>query len=409
MSRNIGDYSRRNILKQIGVTGVSIVGVGVASARKNHSSDVPKGKAREIVENKVDAVSDRSKLADWQGATIGQPTTFYAKNRARGPEYVPTAYVFAVQKNGEDVGYVTASARSDWAPILEYSPATPPTRLVAQARSVAKEQSQVPTDRLLYHGGVKYGLELDNGQALNVRNGRPSTVGRGIDPASMSFDPTTVRRQRDTLSGNSGNTSSSEATASSEEVTTSSSFDTLIDVPAWTEHDGTGANITNYGPAKDYWAEWDGCVPVAASMIIAYHEGYTESDTYQREYIIDHLHDSMKTTDDTGETFPTNIDDGFNNYTEGSHSYNGRNIYAWVHPDFTKREITDNKRPFLLNMNDGGTADDRSEAYGDHTTTVVGYASDGDELELHDTWDDTWHYLNWGSWSECSYTKVTKS
>lgn len=336
-----------------------------------------------------------------------KPTTFYGKNAGQGPEYVPTAYVFVIQNNAEDVGYMTASARSDWAPVLEYSKATPPVRQVSEVRSVAQKQGHTPTGRLLYHGGVKYGIELTNGQALNVRNGRPSNVGSGIDPASMSFDHVATERQWEVLSSDFA--SPEDESTTSNEVTAYSDWDRLHSVPAWTSHDETGANITNYGSARDAWADWDGCTPIAGSMIIAYYEGYTESDTWEREYIIDHLHDSMRTDDDSGETFPSNIDDGFDNYTEGSYSYDGRNIY---NPDagFTKREISDNYRPFLLNMTDGGSAEDRSQAYGDHSTTVVGYDDSGTTLkyELHDTWDDSIHYLTKGSWSDYWYTRVIK-
>lgn len=354
-----------------------------------------------MAESKVDALSTHPKFTSWADATVGPMTTFHAKNAGHGPEYVPSAYVFAIEKGSEDVGYVTAAARSNWAPILEYSAATPPGRLVEDARSLARERGVEGTGRLLYHGGVQYGLELQDGRALNLRNGRPSAVGVGIDPSGMSFDPAIVDRQRAALEGTGG-------TVSTSGVTTLQTFDSLWDVPAWTEHDDGNASSTSYGSGADSWDDWDGCTPIAASMIVAYHEGYTESDTWIREYYIDRLHDDMN-TNDAGDTWPTDIDNGFDNFSEGSYSYNGTNIYVWTHPDFTKSEISTHNRPFLLNMTSGGTANDRTQAYGDHTTTVVGYASNGDELELHDTWDDTYHYLTWGSWTACSYTKVTKS
>ncbi|WP_435363276.1 C39 family peptidase [Haloarchaeobius sp. DYHT-AS-18] len=360
---------------------------------------VSSGDARRAAKTKLDAVSQRSRFDSWRGATLAKPTTFHAKNAGSGPAYVPVAYTFSVRNAGEEVGYITASARADWAPILEYSTATSPDSLVEQAQSKAAAHGHGTTGRLLYHGGVKYGLELGDGRAMNVRNGRPTATGRGIDPADMGFDSEQVAQQRNALQTDSVTTS---------DVTIQSHWDTIYGVPAWTEHDDGNSGSTSYGTGDDSWDDWDGCVPVAASMIIAYHEGFDESDTWWREYLIDRLHDDMN-TNDAGSTWPTDIDDGFDKFSNGSHSYNGRNIYLWNHPDFTKREISDNSRPFLLNMNDGGSANDRSQNYGDHSTTVVGYASNGDELELHDTWDDSSHYLTWGSWSECSYTKVTKS
>lgn len=387
-------YSRRNVLETVGAAGLGLAGVGSATASNERSAVVSKADARKAAESKVETVAGHSEFSSWEGATVGKPTTFHARNAEKGPKYVPAAYVFAVKNRGDDVGYVTTSARSDWAPILEYSTASPPTRHAERARSAAEDRGVSSTGRLLYHGGVKYGVELEDGRAVNVRNGRPEDVGREFAPSSMSFKPETLERQQSELE--------------SDEVRTADWWDTIYDVPAWTEHDDGGNSTTYYGSGDDSWGDWDGCVPVAASMIIAYHEGYDESDTWIREYYIDHLHQDMN-TDDSGSTWPTDIDNGFNNFAQGSYDYSGQNIYLWNHPDFTKKEITDNERPFLLNMTGGGSAGDRNQSYGDHTVTVVGYSNDGDELKIHDTWDDSIHYLTWGSWTACSYTKVTKS
>lgn len=382
------------MLKGLGIAGLGLAGTASVTGKNERATVVSKADARRNAENKVEAVANRSEFSSWRDATVGKPITFHARNAGDGPEYVPAAYVFAVKNRGDDVGYVTASARSDWAPVLEYSKATPPSRLVGQARATADDAGVPSTGRLLYHGGVKYGLELADGRALNVRNGRPTDVGTGIDPSAMSFKPEVAQRQ--------------QVQTESDDVSTMAEWDTVYGVPAWTEHDDGGSSSTSYGSGDDSWDDWDGCVPVAASMLIAYHEGYDESDTWMREYYIDHLHDDMN-TNDAGSTFPSDIDNGFDNFSQGSNDYDGTNIYVWNHPDFTISEISDNNRPFLLNMNDGGSANDRSQTYGDHTVTVMGYVKEGEEFKIHDTWDDSVHYLTWGSWSECSYTKVTTS
>lgn len=399
MVRESRRYSRRSVLERIGIGGLGLAGVGSASASDERATVVSASEARAFAEAKVEAVAGRSEFSSWQGATLGEASLFHARKAGSGPTHVPSAYVFAVRNGGEDVGYVTASARSDWAPILEYSPATPPTRRVEPMRSTAEDRGVAATGRLLYHGGVQYAIELADGRAMNVRNGRPMDVGTGMDPTSMSFDAEAVDRRPEEVGRDD---------VESEDVTASDWWDTLWDVPAWTEHDDGGNDTTYYGSGDDAWDDWDGCVPVAASMVIAYHEGYDESDTWMREYIIDRLHDDMN-TNDAGSTFPTDIDNGFNQFAEGSHDYSGQNIYVWNHPNFTKTEITENGRPFLLNMTAGGSAEDRDQSYGDHSVTVVGYSDDGEELEIHDTWDDDNHYLTWGSWTACSYTKVTTS
>ena len=392
-------HTRRTALKALGVAGVaglSSVAAG-ATGSNGRSGDrfVTKATARKAAEAKIAEVAGPPKFESWEGAKATPATTFHMKNADVGPDYVPSAYVFSVKKRGETLGYVTASARSDWAPILEFSPATPPTDLARGTASAARQQGASPTGRLIYHGGVKYGVELDDGTAMNVRNGKPELVDEA-SPSAMSFDGDRVAQDWEAATSDGVSTDS----------VSTQSIDWVYGVPAWTEHDDGGNSWTSYGTGDDEWIDWDGCTPVAGSMIIAYHEGHDESDTWYREYIIDRLHDTMQTDDSNGETFPSDIDNGFDNYTWGSNDYNGRNIYTWTTPDFEKQEVN-NDRPFLLNMNGGGSAEDRSQNYGDHTVIVVGYKDDADYLEIHDTWDDDYHYLAWGSWSACSYTKVT--
>lgn len=362
---------RRDVLKAIG--GLAVGGSVVGTVSAAGSDKVPVSEARDAVEQTVDEASMKDGFSSWRGATVGKQTTFHARNTASGPKYVPTAYVFTVQNRGEDVGYVTAGARPDWSDVIEYSTATPPQRLVAETQALARAKGVRTTGRLLYHGGIKYGVELDDGRAVNVRNGRPAQVA-GIDPGSVA------ENSSQTGSSTSGNFS-----------TMSSSYEYLWNVPAWTESD-----------TDDSWDDWDGCAPIAGSMIMAYHEGVGSS---KKEEYIDDMHRDMN-TNDAGSTMPYEMDDGFDKFDTGSNSYNGRSIYTWYHPDFLKQEINAG-RPFLLNMSSGDQADDRNQNYGDHTVCVAGFDENGDEFILHDTWDDTTHHFDYGSWTGASYTKVT--
>jgi hypothetical protein len=152
----------------------------------------------------------------------------------------------------------------------------------------------------------------------------------------------------------------------------------------------------------DPWDYWDGCSPVAGSMVVAYHEGNTSGEK-KHEYV-DELHRTMN-TDSSGTTTPTDIDDGFNNFDIGINSYSGKNVSVSTHPNLPIREIDDGQ-PFLFSVTDGGSPDDKSGNYDDHTMTVVGYDEGGDELVVHDTWDYTDHHLDWGSWRAALYTTV---
>lgn len=363
MTDDNNSVGRRGFLSAVGATAVSGSVVGTATAARDNA--VSTDDARDTAARTVQRVSGRKTFTDWEGATVGSPTTFHARNGAEGRRYVPAAHVFPVEKNGEAVGYVTTGAQSTWADVIEYSTADPPQSRVKATRSAVRSRGARPTGKLLYHGGVKYGVELADGRGVNVRNGRAAPM-RKIDPDGM-------------------------ASLSTSAPSTTSHFDQLWGVPAWTETDN-----------DDPWDEWDGCVPVAASMLLAYHEG---AGFLQKEAYIDDLHEDMN-TNDAGSTFPTDIDNGFNKFDTGDNSYNGRNIYIWSHPNFVKSEI-DAGRPFLLNMTSGDQADDRDQNYGNHTVTVVGYDQGGDELILHDTWDYSSHHFDWGSWLAASYTKVT--
>ncbi|WP_254543308.1 hypothetical protein [Halomarina pelagica] len=158
------------------------------------------------------------------------------KNAGKGPKYISSAYVFPLKKSNEFVGYVTAAARSDWAPILEYSRATPPNALVQSTRNVAQQQGFTVSGNLLYHGGVKYGLELAEGKAMNLRNKQPQTVGNGISPVAMSFDNDHVIDEWRTLTSSEDNTDHSGSTDSISPTDIinpgGSDSDTIYGVPA---------------------------------------------------------------------------------------------------------------------------------------------------------------------------------
>lgn len=410
MSNMPNRCGRRSVLKSI---GISLATLGIAdsasagpSSRSAHKT-VPKGQAKKAARSALAQLGDDDEFSSWTSGSLGRPTTAYMKNAGKGPAFVPSAYIFPVGNGGSD-GYITTAARNDWKPILEFSTATAPTSLIGQAADQASALGHEAKDRLIYHGGVKYGLEASDNKAVNVRNGKPESLGIGVNPRKMQFNAETAAQQWESVELSASPRGPTTGSVGTNDVIPPGGGDSVSinAVPAWTEHDGGGAGSTNIGSGDDSWNSWDGCTPIAGSMIIAFHEGISESQGWAREAIIDRLHNTMNTTDG-GSTDPWNIDNGFDNYSAGSHSYNGRNIYAWTHPDFTYSEIDVHNRPFLLNMTSGDKAEDRNQNYGDHTATVVGFTGDADYLELHDTWDDQSHYLQWGSWAACSYTKVT--
>ena len=201
-------------------------------------------------------------------------------------------------------------------------------------------------------------------------------------------------------------------------------YDFLYDVPAWTEDDPgcqdwdygwlgdrwcDTPDDPNIGEGADSWEKWDGCAPIAGSMIVAYDTGHT--DSLSKEYFIDKLHLSMDTRDD-GNTLPGNMGDGFEEIgVLGYGPWEASVQNFWT--DNHLKNQTNNGRPLLINMLHGGegpddSEDDGTDTYGDHTCTVVGYLDTGwwKNIILHNTWDDGSHYFDWGNWWASSLVRT---
>jgi len=412
--RSFDTPNRRKFLKLTGLTAAGFGMTGVASAAKG-PQHVSRKTAASRVAAKIQLVSNRSELADWANAKIDPPTTFYLKNAESGPKYLRSAYVFPLTLNGKSVGYVTAAARPEWAPILEYSRAKPPMHTAQEAKQTALNHGTKPTGRPLYHGGVKYGVEAEKGRAVNLRNGQPQDGAHAVSPSQHQFHPKDVQAQKSTLDavGSSGGSTSTSTTASAPTVTAQASSSYPADnyvtgVPAFVSTDSGGASTTSYGSGPDAWADWDGCSPIAGAMCIGYHEGVNSGDVNQREFIIDHLHDTMQTSNNSSaKTDPWNIGSGISNYTWGVYSYSGQDIYTWNHPNFTQVEVSEYNRPFMLNTTNGGTTVDGTGPFNNHSACVFGYVNHVSEFQLYDDWDFSTHYFTYGNWTACDYDKIT--
>ncbi|WP_297523744.1 hypothetical protein [Thermococcus sp.] len=86
-------------------------------------------------------------------------------------------------------------------------------------------------------------------------------------------------------------------------------------VPTWTSTDSGNADTrypNNVGSVPDPWDNWDGCSPIAASMVVAYYDSQFRTAP-MKEAIIDILHFTMK-TDSKGGTKPGNIPKGIEDF-----------------------------------------------------------------------------------------------
>lgn len=396
---NSTKITRRTMIKTIGFAGLAPSSITSIATAQSAEKYLPKGLVKKAAEKQVLAASQQPQFTEWNGASVGRPTTYYRKNAGKGPAYLRSAYVFPVIDGSNSVGYITTSARQTEGPIIEYSTAQPPNEYLARARDTGAKRGkteEVP----LYHGGLKYGLAFEDGTAMNVMNGRPQPIGDGIAPDALATN--TAPTQWDTIQTTPQTTDNGLAPNSAgDDVSTRSHKDSIENyvpyVPAWTETDSGGGNYTRYGDGKDAWAKWDGCVPIAASMLIASHEDWPRPENdWARERMIDRLHRDMNTSHG-GWTKHSDAVDGIRQYDYGDHNYYPNNVGGYFDRAWVRNEVIHN-RPTLLGA-DGGKFDD-------HMVTVVGYSNWAHTLRVHNTWDWSPHNFSWGNWNSATMIKV---
>lgn len=401
-------FDRRTFVKFVGagLSGLS-VGPSAGSARETRPPDhVPAGEARALAAEKRRQLSARDEFDRWSDATLGGVQRYYMPVTDGGStEYEASAYVFSVTDGSDSLGYITASARRSWAPILEYSRASPPRSRLEAASDRAAERDRTATGRLLYAGAFTYSYEIRPGAAIRLIDLRQRRSHRDLRPSSLEMEESRASSQREALDP--GNETAS--------ATSSGSYEMIYGVPAFVEEsssdDGSsGAGYPdNVGTEEDPWDGWDGCIPYAGANVLGYHEGISDDEWESREALIDRLHEHMNTSED-GWTEWSDIAPGIEAYSAGQHDYSA-NTPLWLDPGDMKNNV-ENGRPHLLNMNGGGKKDNKDgEGYGDHSVAVVGYEerSDGTYWAVHDGWEPYRRWLQGGNWEKAKPNFVSKN
>ncbi|WP_456394593.1 C39 family peptidase [Thermococcus sp.] len=347
---------------------------------------------------------------EWKGSNISKtPRIYYLPNGSK------VAYEFTVLKNDRVVGYMMISARKDLPPVLEFGKSKPPSI------NIGKVNAKYNVKRLLYLGALLYVADIGKGKAVHLRD-----MGLMEYPQRVEFNVNHKAAEAlwDDILRDTYNTLFSESNVGIE-----SSTPVLIDwahidgVPSWTSEDTGNSNIkypNNIGIQPDPWDTWDGCTPIAASMVLGYYVSFPD-----KESIIDVLHHTMDTDDIEGTTYYWNIDDGIDNFAEEytntvyypvfgekyPDDFDGSNDY-YVSTSEVKREITNN-RPFVLSIQGGH--------YGlttGHSVAVVGF-TEWQNPEDHNTWmyltiHNTWYNgdegvdtILFGDWSVAVATYVS--
>jgi hypothetical protein len=408
--------NRRSVLKGLAaISGSAVISPAVVSADSN--GRITMRTAETIAERKVEQLAAKPEFDDWDIDGISAPVLFFApvERPVRGiigeyfdmteTSYEPSAYVFPIRQGGHDVGFITISAQKTLQPVLGYSRDTPPQRNLQTAREIAREHGLEVNDRLLYKGGVSYGVETVGGQVIDLRT--DLTGGLKTLPGFSSLE----------LGGENAHHWRKHDQRASPLTTldTGRADDDIEGVPDWVEEDDGGAEDRSYpetiGSDPDPWADWDGCSPVSSSLIVGYHEEIDPEDQDAIDGLIDVLHRKMNTDDESGGTSLRDIPRGISAYDRGEYTYQAQN-YSWNRKQQVRRQIAADQPP-ALSMIDGGKETDGR--YGNHTVAIVGYSEEGEKDEqffykLHTGWGGFGaEWIAHGNWEHGVLTAVNAS
>ncbi|WP_148883415.1 cysteine peptidase family C39 domain-containing protein [Thermococcus aciditolerans] len=374
--------------------GILLLG-GIVTA-----APVDKPEAVPLATVKALAVRELHKFPEFNGAVPTNPTPLYF------PDGRLAAYEFRMVKNEKTIGYIIVSANRNLPPaILEagFGEKTPSDLMKELAT-----RKGVKTYRFAYFSGLNYGL-LAGDKVVDMKGKEYKKPEKYELPpeAKVNKNQDEWRSTESTLFTitKTGYPIIPLATITSEKI--------IYDVPAWTETDlgnGSWQYPSNVGPTIDPWAKWDGCAPIAGSMVIGYYESQYRTDWY-REALIDILHKTMGTSDSGSTDDRDDVVRGMENfYWEASELYHlgviqNHPIYGydaegtsgsfnWLF-SVIKSEV-DNNKPGLLGTVEGIFcpiigSQECIKTTGGHVTTFVGYRtySDGKKyIYVHTTWKD---------------------
>lgn len=395
-------------LAAFGIASTTVSGT-VSAERGAKERTIPVGLAKKAAIQKRDQMAHRTTFKSWQEGTIADPTVYYMRSSEN--QYVKSAYVFPIRQGKQNDGYITVAAQRDWDPILEFSKGNPPHADLQTAKRRAKNQGVTPKSRLLYHGGMSYGIELESGKAMRLNVPRTGNIPGDFQPSSLKLRKEIANEQWERKEQIE---TSTDSVSTQDRDGGDTTADTVTGVPAWTSSDSSGSSSSYpyyLGTDPDPWDDWDGCTPIAASMVLCYHEGTSESNSEEREQFIDDLHYQMGTSD-SGWTYWHDIDAGIQNCTIGDNYYLSSTNFTFEKSN-GESEISNENRPFMLSMDNGGDdgsqSDDPDEGdYGDHSVCVRGWDDDSDGFywEIHNGWDNSVHWFKHGNWSNVAATYV---
>lgn len=372
--------SRRSVLNGIGAVGLASTGISRSSLASGKQK-IPERVARETAKAKVEQLAGADEFENWERGKVGPSELFYTpRGTNRSNNYEPAAYVFSIDSQGKSIGYMTVAANKRLSPILGYGTGPAPQNRLDRVGPNANAGSLSVGNRYLYLNGMSYGIEATDHDAPRGLHARFLDLKGGFSiPLPERKGVSSFENNNDKAEQSWRTIDKNSPTAWVGQVKTQRSTDDNVypNVPNWSNGDN-----------DDSWAKWDGCSPIAASMVIGYHENTISSN---RDALIDTLHQHMSTRDipflGNGLTIPGDIPRGIRNYDSGTYDYESpSNNFTGVitsRKQQTRNHIGDDN-PIMLSTMD-------LELVG-HSETVVGY---DDANSFYYKCHDTYGGVNW--------------
>lgn len=420
------------ILALVVVTFVS--GISLAASP---SLSVDEEEAETVAMNLIREFDDQ--MISWTKVSIvGDPIIYYS------PDGNMAAYEYPVLTNDKDTGFVLVSARKDWMPVLEFSDGVPPSSLVKDAESIAKEQGYVgvgekSTPKLYYFGACTFAVQFgdamkNSGEAIHLTTGNTIKVSNSSPQLKMdsikaqnNWSDILGQESISLLSKLSNGISGKSTAKASADVHVAEpekllqGYEEISGVPAfyqsqyvWGHGDDRSYFADDYpdcvGYADDPWQDWDGCAPISGAMILGYwsEHGYSnipDPDLGETEDIlIDHCHAFMGTNYDGGTytiDVAPGIEDLANDVEYGfDYGFTCDNQYDYYY--MVQNEI-DSGRPCAMTIIEFEMEEDFI-----HTVCVYGYNDIGETAYVHiwNTWDTSSYWIAWYNWSSAYIHRV---
>lgn len=296
---------------------------------------VTKDEAHQKANHYIKGVSKQA-YPNWKDAQIGASNTLYDLDGNI------TGYVFQIEKNNEEHGYIIANGKNNGPSIIE------------STRAGANPYKNIEEGKAIYTGPLQH-LKKENDKIIDLHT-------------NQNVEKLEEKKQLEVVQNYSFSAPKVERFSNKPKIQNK-----LIN------------NVPDY-----QW--YRGCSPTAIANLVAYWSQYYNNllrDDETPHQLIDNLGDMMGTDKNKGATEQSKMAPGIQQYWK-SRGYNVETQYD-TQPTYEKfKKEIDLDRPIIVNLNNDST-------FSDHTVTGVGYMDiyipelneTNRDITVHDTWYNT--------------------